>query len=324
MKKSNYLAIVLLLVLSFGLSNANEEEDSMSTTTEVKADVSVEAKPMIRTTIGVKEKMELDRPTMSGSMIKEKMELERSKSGSGIMDDMKEVRTGSGIREDIKVFKNDIKEIRNEKKEVISTNLQDLKDNRSEIKTEFSLKSVLKGLTPELITEVKTLDETFRNDVKALEEKIKTNIGDIVKVKELRLELQNIRIAYNEKLISLVTDTEVKNTLTKRLELLKQNFELIDSNIDARIEYRGALNDKVTTYKDKLSTKLGNGLPKVKEANIEKVLSKVDSVITIIENNTKITQYNKDKIIAQIIALKELLEEQIESNSSVGLDISAE
>ena len=168
------------------------------------------------------------------------------------------------------------------------------------------------------------MDKVEAKSVVKSEEKIKTNIWDIVKVKELRLELQNIRIAYNEKLISLITDTEVKNTLTKRLELLKQNFELIDSNIDARIEYRGTLNDKVTTYKDKLSTKLWNGLPKVKEANIEKVLSKVDSVITIIENNSKITQENKDKIMAQIIALKELLEEQIELNTSVWLDISAE
>lgn len=311
MKKSNYLAIVLLLGLSFWISNANEEEDSISTTTEVKADISVEAKPMIRTTIWVKERTELDKSTMSGSIIKEKMELERSKSGSW-------------IREDIKIFKNGIKEIRNEKKEVISTNLKDLKENRSEIKSEFSLKSVLKWLNAELITKVKALDETFRADVKALEEKIKTNIWDIETVKELRLELQNIRIAYNEKLISLVTDTEVKNALTKRLELLKQNFLLVNSNIDARIEFRWTLNDKVTTYKDKLSTKLWNGLPKVKEANIEKVLSKVDGVITIIENNTKITQDNKNKIMAQIIALKELLEEQIESNSSVWLDISAE
>lgn len=306
MKKTNYLAIVLLLILSFSFVEANEDSVWVPTTSTTSVDESLlenddkmkEDRPMIRTNVWIREKI-----TMSGSIMKDKM---------------------SWIKEDMKTFRKDIKEVRNEKREIISNNLRDLKENRSEIKSEFSLRSVLKWLNSELTDEIKALDETFRADMKALEEELKANIWDIEKVKELRLRIQNIRIAYNEKLISLVTDTEVKNTLTKRLELLKQNFELINSNIGARIEFRWKLNNKVSTYKDKLSTKLEKGLPKVKETNIEKVLWKLDWVISTIENNTKITQINKDTIMAQLIALKELLEEQIEANTTVELDILAE
>ncbi|MDD2907279.1 MAG: hypothetical protein PHH98_01430 [Candidatus Gracilibacteria bacterium] len=330
MKKTNYLAIVLLLALSFGISNANDDLDvtsSVSTSvkvcesgddcggiikseSEIKSEDEIKIRPIptLYTGSGVREKMKIHKA--------EDSEMHKSISGTGSREKME------GIKSEIKTFKKDIKEIRAEKKDEISENFKTMKENREEIKSEFSLKSVLKGLNSELNTEIKTLNDTFRADVKDLEDQIKDNVGDLVKVKELRLELQNLRVAYYEKLISLVTDSTVKAELTSRLDLMKQNFELINSNIDARIEYRGKLNDKVSTFKDTLSTKLEAGLPKVKEANIEKVLTKVDGILELIDKNTKISQTNKDKLMAQIIALKELLEEQLEANTQATLDVS--
>ena len=99
---------------------------------------------------------------------------------------------------------------------------------------------------------------------------------------------------------------------------------MIDSNIEARIEFRGKLNDKVEKYKNNLGSKLEKGLPKIKEEKIENVLTKIDKVTEVIEKNTKISQIKKDQILTQIIALKELLEEELESKNLDSSEIIAE
>jgi len=305
MKKTNYLALLLLLVLSLSFANASDDDMEMTTTSSTMLsddldnsdDDMDEDESMDDSEDELEDDSEDEDESMDDSAIKHHMIFM-----SGSVDG--------------RMYKNiNIKDIRKEKREVISSNFEALKENRSIIKNEFSLRSELKWLNSELQKEIKVINDTFKEESKLLEDEIKSNKWDLEKIQEIRDELNELRVSYYEELISIVDNTEVKESLTSRLELLKENIALIDSNMEARVEFRWKLNDKVTKYKDVLETKLEKGLPKIKEDKLENVLSKIDKVTEVIENNTKISQTKKDQILSQIIALKELLEEELESKN---------
>ena len=309
MKKTNYLALLLLLVLSLSFANASDDDMQMTTTSSTMLSDDLDNSD---------DDMDEDE-SMDDSEDDSEDELEDdSEDEDESMDDsaMKHHMIFMSGSVDGRMYKNiNIKDIRKEKREVISSNFEALKENRSIIKNEFSLRSELKWLNSELQKEIKVINDTFKEESKLLEDEIKANKWDLEKIQEIRDELNELRVSYYEELISIVDDTEVKESLTSRLELLKENIALIDSNMEARVEFRWKLNDKVTKYKDVLETKLEKGLPKIKEDKLENVLSKIDKVTEVIENNTKISQTKKDQILSQIIALKELLEEELESKN---------
>jgi len=318
MKKTNYLALLLLLVLSFSFTYASDDEIQITTTSSVySSDVSDDDCDGLDDDCSISDSDD-DSDENEVEDDSKKYTIKNSMNYmSGSLD-------GRKYKNEIWTAVRDIKEIRKEKREVISTNFDALKENRSTIKNEFSLRSELKWLNSELKTQIKKMNDTFKEETKALEDSIKENKWDLEKIQELRLELNEVRIWYYEELISIVDDKEVKDILVSRLDLLKENIALIDSNVEARVEFRGKLNDKVEKYKNTLWTKLEKWLPKIKEEKIEKVLAQIDKVTETIEKNTKIAQTQKDQILSQIIALKELLEEELESKNLDNLEVIAE
>lgn len=92
----------------------------------------------------------------------------------------------------------------------------------------------------------------------------------------------------------------------------------------ARIEFRGERSELVSKYKEAFAKRLIEKLPKMSSDKLEKLLVRIESNITKLEANTRTTTEAKDKIISQLISLKELIEEEIENKSSSEEEIDIE
>ena len=104
--------------------------------------------------------------------------------------------------------------------------------------------------------------------------------------------------------------------LEKREDVFKQNTELRAENKEIRKEYRGERGELVSKYKSSFIKRIGNKLDKIPADKLEKVLDRIDAMEEKYEANDKISDERKDKIIAQLLALKEMIEEKLEEDDT--------
>jgi predicted KAP-like P-loop ATPase len=73
-------------------------------------------------------------------------------------------------------------------------------------------------------------------------------------------------------------------------------------------------------YKKAFAEKLGERLDKISDEKLEKIISKIDSVKTKVEENEKMSEDKKERLFAQLDAIKDLINEKLDKTSE-DLDI---
>jgi hypothetical protein len=217
------------------------------------------------------------------------------------------------MKEKKMVFKK-LKEARNE---TIKANRDQMKENRSGFKTENKeeMKEVFSSLDESTQAELKELNETHKEAMSAL----KAEYKDMEKTEENMAALKEKMEAakadhYNEMKNVLGDNTEALELLEKRKELYKENMELRKENAQARKDFRGERSELVGKYKTKFADRLKSNLDRISPEKLEKVSGKIDTVIEKIEAKTNMSDEKKDQIVYQLIALKELVDEQLDQN----------
>lgn len=206
---------------------------------------------------------------------------------------------------------------KDELKEKIRENIENFKEENGK------LRDVLK-LSDEEKAELDTLRSEHEEDVKALKAEYEAKINaattpeakDVLR-EELRTKLHELNKTYLEEMNSLVSkNEEAKAYIMARKAVFDENKVLKQEFAKSREELRWDKKEHVLKYKDKFVKSIWKKVEKIamqKSEKLEKVLVKIDAMMDRFEANTKLSEENKTKILAQLIALKELVEDSLES-----------
>ena len=80
----------------------------------------------------------------------------------------------------------------------------------------------------------------------------------------------------------------------------------------------------VEKYKQAFLNRLGDRIKKIPTSKLEKVLPKIDKIIERFEKNTKLSKERKERILSQLGALKEIIEDRLNEVQETQVDINIE
>lgn len=204
----------------------------------------------------------------------------------------------------------ELKKMREAEKARIEANREEMKNNREEFKADRGTWVVIKlNLTDEQKWSVKEImaDHKTKMDElkKSLEAKEITKEEFITKVEELRN-------ATNESLKTLLWDNEeALRVLSLKKVMLDKNMEIRKENGEIRKDFKDQRQALRAKYKEKFVAALGTKLDNLSDEKLNKVLVKIEAAIEKTTANEKLSQVNKNKILAQLEALKAIINEKL-------------
>jgi hypothetical protein len=233
----------------------------------------------------------------------------RKKSDEGKMN-------GSGwiMKEERDTMKAKIKEMKKDMLDGIKENRDAAKENRKRFQDENldDIDDVKSGLTDVQKTELEKLKTSFGVEMDALRAKMKT-LTTLEEKEVPQAEMKGLAESHYTAVKKILWD-DAKELIEKRKEVYEENESLREENRDARKEFRGERAKLVENYKTAFVSRLGVKLDKVSNAKLETILTKVNTMIPTYEANASINATKKDKILGQLVALKEIIEEKIETD----------
>lgn len=221
------------------------------------------------------------------------------------------VLTQTGITKD--EWKQKMKEERDSLHENIKENLQDFRTHSGSLRDNLHLSDEDKAKLEALRSEHKSDMETLKADYEA-KIKVATTLEEkeVLRV-ELREKMQELSKAYLTELKTLVSQDEQAHAyIEARKAVFEENKALRKASLEKRREFRGERVSQILTQKEVLTKSLGSRVDTIVQKKPEKVvniLTKVEAMIQKFETNTKLTEVNKQKILDQLKALKELIED---------------
>lgn len=224
------------------------------------------------------------------------------------------------------IKKEDLKILKQDKKENIEENKEEMKKNRQEFRDDVKdLKSASWALfTNEQKEKIKALNDQMKEELEPFIEKLRQE-KDIDTRKLIIEEINAIHKKYAEKVKEIVGENaNLVGLIDKRIEVLDKNKDLRQENLDTRKKWREERAELIEKYKTAFMNKLKSKLDTISADKLEKVLTKVNTMIQTTTNNKKLTQASKDKILAQLEALKEILENKIDETTIINDEVDLE
>ncbi|NUJ98053.1 hypothetical protein HGA92_04685 [Candidatus Gracilibacteria bacterium] len=224
------------------------------------------------------------------------------------------------------IKKEDLKILKQDKKENIEENKEEMKKNRQEFRDDVKdLKSASGALfTNEQKEKIKALNDQMKEELEPFIEKLRQE-KDIDTRKLIIEEINAIHKKYAEKVKEIVGENaNLVGLIDKRIEVLDKNKDLRQENLDTRKKWREERAELIEKYKTAFMNKLKSKLDTISADKLEKVLTKVNTMIQTTTNNKKLTQASKDKILAQLEALKEILENKIDETTIINDEVDLE
>jgi len=224
-------------------------------------------------------------------------------------------------------MKNKIIEVKKNMKERYKEEYKKYKDtienNKKTFKEEVKkMKGAFSELSKEVQEKIKNIREEWNKLRKEIIEKLKDKNLTLEKREDLRKEIYNINNNISEKIKELVSWNEkALKVIEKREELNRKNSILRMNKDELKKEYRWKRDELVQKYKKKFVSKLSSKITKLSTKKLEKVNWKIDKMIDKFEANTKISDSKKDKILAQLISLKELITEELDNREVINDEI---
>ncbi len=237
--------------------------------------------------------------------------------------------TNNIMRVKNEVKNEDRKEHREEMNFQIKVNREEIKNNLQSFRKEnWTASWAFNNLNDQTKAKIRALQEEFKTTTEALKKEYESKIESATWVElkdtlrqELKTKLEEMVIAHHEELKTLVwSNEEALAWVEARKEMAEENKELREENKTAREEFRGDRKKQVLAYKEKFHSQLWAKLVKVwakSPEKLEKILWKIDAMMVKFDANTKLSQINKEKIMSQLTALKELLEDSLDTEETI-------
>lgn len=323
------VAIFLLLGLTMSFSFAEGDNDIDDKSEEINSVEPIEIRP-VRTTFNTTWMREVREP-LTKEMLEKKTRLlkKESKEKIDIMKEdakLKRKNIKEMSKEKIKEFRSNVKELRSNRNETLKANKKEAKENikifREENKWEF--RKVLSEMEDDTKDSLRELEIQFKKEAQIIKDTIKDNFNDDELRKSLLDELQELRKAFYEDSKELLWSSEdALWLLEERKDVFLENDNLRKENAKARMEYRWEISDLVSEQKLELLNKIKHNLDDADNAKLERLLSLLEK-ISIKFENAKISDDKKDEVQSKIIALKEIIEEKLDSNISMETELDFE
>ncbi|MCH2189259.1 hypothetical protein MK079_05540, partial [Candidatus Gracilibacteria bacterium] len=206
-------------------------------------------------------------------------------------------------------FRTQIKQHKMDRNETVSENRQQIRENKKQFRDENkqARNEIFENLDEDTQNKLQTLKDETKQAIKVLRDTIK----DAEDRQEVRAEIQALYDAHTEKVKTLLADyPEALELVEKAEELREQNMQLRAENKQAREEFRGERSELVSKYKKNFVERIGNRLDTLSDEKLEKVLSRIETLIEKYESNENISDERKDSAVSQLIALQEMIEEK--------------
>lgn len=302
MKNKSIILLIASLLLSISIASADDSNISTSSETRVM------------TWSGENMK------NLKDARIESRVEVKKENRTETKVNARVEART------EIKMTKEEIKAKRVELKEEVRSKKEEIKTNREEYKKDrWELKEIFSEVTDEQKEKLKTLREEHRETVEEIKERFKDKELTLEEREQLRIELDMEIQAYAEAVSEIVWgNVSVNQYVDSRLELRNKNKSIREDIKDSREEFRGERSELVLEFKETYYWKVSQVIPKLADSNLEKLSGKIDTLITKTEANTRLSETNKDKMIAQLISLKEIIDEELETREILNEDLELE
>ncbi|MDD5770230.1 MAG: hypothetical protein PHE25_04615 [Candidatus Gracilibacteria bacterium] len=220
---------------------------------------------------------------------------------------------------------NNTTQIKDEFKNQMETTKQVV--NQAKDYAKDQIETTKKSLTQEQLTKVSELMKTLEVSIKYLRENItKDNLDEIkTKADELKAEylqkFDDAGLSDVKNIIESRFEIFYQNNFVKKPEIQKTKNDYKKQILEARMQAKMTVDDLKMKYKQKFVKQLESKLATLSTDKIKNILAKIDIVIEKYNANTEITQEQKDKFIAQLNALKELLQEKLdEIGNSINID----
>jgi len=202
-----------------------------------------------------------------------------------------------------------------------------IKNNWENFQEEYKeeAKEAFSELSDEDKEKLKELKEKHMEVNKIIKEKLKEKNLTLEERENLKEEIREINNQFTENVKEIVWDNEVViQFIEKREELRNENNELRSETREARRKYRWEYRELVGKYKQIFLNKLSKILPKLSIEKIGKVSERIEKMILQVEGKENITDEKKEKSLSQLIGLKELMEEELESREEVNENVDLE
>lgn len=168
-------------------------------------------------------------------------------------------------------------------------------------------------LNEEQHTQLAEIKKAWKTEIDALVLQLKS-IDNAEDRKDLVDQISELNKSYAEKIKAIIGEVseEAANMVDKRMEIMDSNNSMRKEHIDMRYEFRAEKKDMIKQYKATFKFKLKSKLDTIPADKLEKVLVKLNTVEENITNNTKLSDEVKEKMLSQVSALREILDEKIE------------
>jgi len=113
---------------------------------------------------------------------------------------------------------------------------------------------------------------------------------------------------------------QYENTYSKEVDILSED----ELELNSAPAYSNNIREKKAMFKKKFNKHFSKKIDELSNEKLLKVADKIDSVLEKIENNDKMSQEKKEKIISQLLALLDIITEKIEYNEEFSLEIDLE
>lgn len=198
--------------------------------------------------------------------------------------------------------------VKNEENKTYTWNLSD--EEKTQLwyimkSLEEELKSIREAITKENLDEMKSKTETLKNTYLEKVSSMNKSFKDII---EKRFE-----VFYKNQF-------ELREKIENKKEKIKETMSWSTNEIKEKIkEVKQTL---IVKYKEKFIKQLWNKLDSISDEKLKLILDKVVTKRENISNNAKLTTSSKEKLLAQLDALIEIINDKlwITSNDEINLD----
>nr|MDD3720371.1 hypothetical protein [Candidatus Gracilibacteria bacterium] len=248
-----------------------------------------------------------------------------TETSTGMEDSTTTTESGSATptqyknREMMEQRNQEMEALKEQKKNEIEANKEQMQANKEAYKEARGTGSLV--LTDEQKVQLKAIMDSHKAQADEIRNMISS--GSLTQ-EEGQDKLEALRETTYESLKALLGDEETaQRLLGMKKDMLDKNQELRQDNMQIRQDYNNARQTLRVKYKTQFMSALGTRLDAFDTAKLQLVLTRIDAAIANTEANTNLSQTNKDKLLAQLDALKEIINEKLgnlDPNSNIDIN----
>lgn len=102
--------------------------------------------------------------------------------------------------------------------------------------------------------------------------------------------------------------------MEERKSVFSTNQDLRDENREIRSNFKAAKKEKIEKFRKAFTQRVGSRLETLSDEKLEKVIVKIDTMLERFETQADISEERREDMLSALLALKEMIEEELESD----------